>query len=77
MKTRSLILLMIVTLFGLSQDALGDVPPGRSKQITRRLSGSPAAAAIAVWNGAKIFRVHDVKETVDALRIVETIKRPA
>jgi len=35
-----------------------------------RLSGSLASAAIAVWNGAKILRVHDVAATVDAVKIV-------
>ena len=39
-----------------------------------RLSGSLAAAAIAVWNGADIIRVHDVKETVRSLKVVEAIK---
>ncbi len=39
-----------------------------------RLSGSLASVAIAVWNGAKIVRVHDIKETVDAIRVTESIK---
>lgn len=44
-----------------------------------RISGSLAAVAIAVWNGAKIVRVHDIKETVDTIRTVTAIstKRPA
>ena len=42
-----------------------------------RLAGSLATAAIAVWNGAKILRVHDVKETVQALQIVAAIKNEA
>ncbi len=40
----------------------------------KRLSGSLASVAIAVWNGAKIVRVHDVKETVEAIKIAEAIK---
>ena len=48
---------------------LGDVSPAE------RLQGSAASAAIAVWNGANIVRVHDVKETSDALRVVEAVKR--
>ena len=40
----------------------------------KRLQGSLASAAIAVWNGARIVRVHDVRETVETLRVVETIK---
>ena len=40
----------------------------------KRLYGSLATNAIAVWNGAKIVRVHDVKETFEALKVVEAIK---
>lgn len=39
-----------------------------------RLHGSLAAAAIAVFNGAAILRVHDVKETVEALKVAKAIK---
>ena len=35
---------------------------------TERLGGSLAAAVIAYQRGAKIFRVHDVKETVAAIK---------
>ena len=42
--------------------------------IDKRLQGSLASAAIAVWNGAKIVRVHDVRETVEMLRVVEKIR---
>ncbi|MRT49445.1 dihydropteroate synthase [Raoultella sp. RIT712] len=38
---------------------------------TERLSGSLACAVIAAMQGAQIIRVHDVKETVKALRVVE------
>ena len=47
---------------------LNDAPPGE------RLPGSLGTAAIAVWNGAKIVRVHDVKATVETLKIVDKIK---
>lgn len=43
--------------------------------VGERLAGSLASAAVAVWNGAAIVRVHDVRETVDAIRVVESIKR--
>ena len=46
---------------------LGDVPP------SERLEGSLAAALIAVRNGAKIIRVHDVKETVAAIKMATAI----
>jgi dihydropteroate synthase len=42
--------------------------------VNERLSGSIATAAIAVWNGAKIVRVHDVRETVDAIRMIDAVK---
>ena len=35
-----------------------------------RLAGSLAAAVVAAQNGARIVRAHDVRETVDALRVV-------
>ncbi len=40
-----------------------------------RLWGSVGAATVAAYNGAKILRVHDVKATVDALKVSEAIKR--
>jgi dihydropteroate synthase len=43
--------------------------------VDERLEGSLASAAIAVWNGANIVRVHDVKATVEALKVVEAIKK--
>jgi dihydropteroate synthase len=43
--------------------------------VNERLSGSLASAAIAVWNGANIVRAHDVKATVEALKVVEAIKK--
>ena len=46
---------------------LGGVP------AAERLGGSIAAALTAVRNGAKIIRVHDVIETVKALRVAEAL----
>ncbi|MGD8556385.1 MAG: dihydropteroate synthase [Chromatiales bacterium] len=46
---------------------LGDAP------VDRRLHGSVSAAVIAAMQGANILRVHDVRETVDALKIVEAL----
>ena len=40
-----------------------------------RLFGSLAAAVMAVERGAAIVRVHDVKPTVDAVRVVEAVRR--
>ena len=63
-----------VLLVGLSRKAtigrlLGDVPPGE------RLYGSLAAAVIAAWQGAHILRVHDVRETAQALQICAAVMR--
>ena len=45
--------------------------------VAERLSGSLAAAVIAILNGASIIRVHDVKETAEAMRVVAAIKEKA
>jgi len=39
------------------------------KPVEQRLAGSLAAALAAVVRGARIIRVHDVAETVDALKV--------
>lgn len=39
------------------------------KPVEQRMAGSVAAALVAVKNGARIVRVHDVAETVDALKV--------
>ena len=39
-----------------------------------RLTGSLAIAAFAVLRGAHILRVHDVKESCDAVRLVDTLR---
>lgn len=44
---------------------------------SERLGGSLAAAVIAVQNGAKILRVHDVAATVDALRVEAALRQRA
>lgn len=50
---------------------LGDAPPDQ------RLAGSLATALTAVRNGASIVRVHDVKETVNALKVAQAIEEKA
>ena len=47
---------------------LNDAPP------SERLNGTLAADAVAVWNGANILRVHDVKATVESLKVVQAVK---
>ena len=41
---------------------------------SQRLTGSIACAVIAAMQGAHIVRVHDVKETVEAMRVVEATR---
>jgi len=55
-------------LAGLSRKRMIGALTGRADGD--RLAGSLAAAVIASMNGARIIRAHDVRETVDALRIV-------
>lgn len=43
--------------------------------VSERLYGSLAAAVIAVWQGASLVRVHDVKATVQALRVCAAVRR--
>lgn len=43
----------------------------------RRLGGSLAAVVAAVINGADIVRVHDVAETVEALKVIQAIRETA
>lgn len=40
----------------------------------KRSNGTLAANVLAVWNGANIVRVHDVKSTVEALKVSEAIR---
>ncbi len=42
---------------------------------SQRLSGSLACAVIAAMQGAQILRVHDVKETAEAVRVAEATLR--
>jgi dihydropteroate synthase len=43
------------------------------REIGDRLAGNVAVAAVAAQKGAQIIRVHDVKETVDAVKIINMI----
>jgi dihydropteroate synthase len=60
-------------LVGLSRKSvLGSITGGDESQ---RLYASIAASVISAMNGAKIIRVHDVKATVDALKVVTAIQQ--
>jgi dihydropteroate synthase len=41
---------------------------------TERLPGALACAALAVRDGVRLLRVHDVRETVQAVRVAEAIE---
>jgi len=43
--------------------------PGQPLPVAERLSASLAAALLSVERGARIVRVHDVRETVQVLRV--------
>ena len=45
------------------------------RPVEQRLAGSLSAAVIAANLGAKIIRVHDVKETVDALKVLTAVNQ--
>jgi dihydropteroate synthase len=58
-------------MVGLSRKStLGELT-GRG--VSDRLPASISAAVLAVMNGAKIIRAHDVRETVDALKIAGAV----
>lgn len=46
-----------------------------NRDIGERLAASTAAVAIAYQQGARFFRVHDVTETCDTLRLCEAVKQ--
>lgn len=43
--------------------------------VDQRLAGSLALASIAVWQGAKIIRSHDVRETVQAITLCQHVQQ--
>jgi dihydropteroate synthase len=60
-------------LIGVSRKSFIGRLTGRADPA-ERLSGSLAATAIAVYNGAAIIRTHDVAATRDAIRVAEAIR---
>jgi dihydropteroate synthase len=47
---------------------------GQTLTAQERLAPSLAAAVLAAERGASVLRVHDVKETVQALRVLDAIR---
>jgi dihydropteroate synthase len=61
----------VPVLVGLSRKStLGEIT---GRDVTQLMPASIAAAVVAVQHGAQIVRVHDVAETVDALRIAAAV----
>jgi dihydropteroate synthase len=58
---------------GLSRKSMLAKLTGRA--VDQRLAGSVALAAIAVLNGARIVRAHDVAATVDAVRVAAAVSK--
>jgi dihydropteroate synthase len=62
-------------VFGASRKSFLGKLTGR--QVDERLAGTIAANIIAYQRGARVFRVHDVAPTVDALQVAAaTVRRP-
>jgi dihydropteroate synthase len=59
-------------LIGVSRKSMLGAVTGR--EVDERLPASLAAATISAMKGASILRVHDVRETVDAVRVVQATK---
>ncbi len=59
-------------LAGVSRKGMIGAITGRP--VGERAAGSVAAALLAVQNGASLVRVHDVKETVDAINVWMELK---
>lgn len=59
-------------LVGVSRKSMFGELLGRD--VDQRLAGSLSAATLAANQGAGIIRVHDVKETVDAMKVVAAVK---
>lgn len=59
-------------LAGLSRKStIGQVT---GKPVEQRMAGSVGAALVAAEHGARIIRVHDVAETVDALKVWQAVR---
>jgi dihydropteroate synthase len=73
-RQRELLTLGLPLLAGWSRKSSIGAVTGR-QQPEQRVSGSVAAALLAVERGARIVRVHDVRETADALAVLGATER--
>ncbi len=70
-KLKSLVALGFPVLTGFSRKASLGIVTGRAAD--ERLAASIAAAILCAQNGATILRVHDVRETVDAIKVLMAV----
>jgi len=73
-RLNELAALGVPVLAGLSRKSMLGALTGQD--VAQRLPASVAAALIAVQRGANIVRVHDVRATVDALKIWNAVNTP-
>ncbi len=71
-KLAEMLALGFPLLVGLSRKSMIGQLLGR--EVNQRLAGSLALAVLAVERGASIIRVHDVAETVDAVKLGTALK---
>jgi dihydropteroate synthase len=71
-RLEAIVALGYPVLVGLSRKSTIGALTGRD--VGERMAGSVAAALAAVARGATIVRTHDVRETVDALKVWNAIK---
>jgi dihydropteroate synthase len=64
--------LALPILVGISRKSMLGAITGRD--VRGRLAASLVAALVAVERGARILRVHDVAETVDAIKVLEAVR---
>ena len=64
--------LSLPLLVGLSRKSM--IGKLTDKPVEQRMAGSIAAALYAISQGARIVRVHDVAETVDAISVWQAVK---
>ena len=61
-------------LVGASRKRIVKKLVGEKSSVGKNIGGNVAIAIWAALNGASVVRVHDVKETVQALRVIENLK---
>ena len=61
-------------LIGASRKRIVKKLVGEKSAVGKSIGGNVAIAVCAAMNGASVVRVHDVKETVQALRVIEQLR---